>query len=173
MASVSERCGAIWQRVRSSPARLPAQVAIPRSHIAGSSSMGSAFAKNQDYFQVRFNQVFLSDRRRLHPLQHRAVQDQVRRFHAAFYEQFERAKKTAGHADASSWLRARADDASLWQTVLNSPDLTESHAEELSAEYRAKIQKIHSYAVDNDVLGPASGLARMSRVRQATALLET
>lgn len=355
MDSISDRCGAIWQRVRSSPAQLPAQVAIPRSHVADGSSMGSAFTKDQDYFQIRFNQVFLSDRRKwwseydpmalavtefiydksmqavpfivgpslvqkygqkvpagmlfqdtrvagIHPYRGGPVKTTVMLFRVQrqdygrkllnmaesaasvldfssaltmyvklanvlldgvealfgmdtvqpvtglrrefdpdagdlfepgffalidphdtdfrpeqlwvrdrqlfsgdsletatpfragdfilysivqsktrsddstlpFYEQFERAKKEAGHADASSWLRARADDAVLWQRVLASPDLTEPHADELSEVYRARIQKIHDYAVDHKVLGPAPGSgAQPAKLQQATALLES
>ncbi len=354
MPSLGERCGAIWQRVRSSPAQLPTPVAIPRDHVEGAESMGPAFAKDQDYFQVRFNQVFLTDRRQwwseydpmalavtefiydksvqavpfivgpslvqkygqkvpagmlfqdtrvagIHPYRGGAVTTTVMLFrvqrqdnarsvlHIAenaasvldfstaltmyvkvagvlldsvetlfgmngtqpvaglrrefdpdagdlfqpgffalvdphdagfrpdqlwvrehqlcvgdslasatpyrggdfvlysivqskvrtddallpFYSQFERAKEAAGHADANAWLRARADDATLWQSVLASPDLTEPHAEELSKAYRAKIQKRHDDAVDGGVLGATTGpTAQMNKIRQATALLE-
>ncbi len=91
-----------------------------------------------------------------------------------FYPQFERAKEEARHADANAWLRARADDASLWQSVINSPDLTEPHADERAQAYRARIQKIHDYAVAHNMLGPApASAARLDKVRQATTLLES
>jgi hypothetical protein len=353
MASLSERCGTIWQRVRTSPARLPEPVIIPNDHVDGAAARAQAFTKDEDYFQIRFNQVFLSDRRQwwssyepmafavtefiydksvqavpfivgpslvekygqrvpagmlfqntrvagIHPYRGGRVTTTVMLFrvqrddyarkllHIAentasvldfsvaltmyvklagvlldgmealfgmesvqpvaglrrefdpdagdvfapgyfalvdphdqqfrpdrlwvrdhqllvgdsmataapfrdgdfilysiagsktrsddttlpFYAQYERARQQAGHADANSWLRARADDAALWQSVLSSPDLTEPHAAELSRAYRAKIKRIHDDAVANGVLGPGQGAARMSAIRQATALLE-
>ena len=64
MTSLAERCGAIWQGVRASPAELPATVLIPPDHVHGAQPEPSTFVKNQDYFQVRVNQVFLSEKRR-------------------------------------------------------------------------------------------------------------
>jgi hypothetical protein len=354
MSSIAERCGALWQRVHSSPAKLPFPVAIPADHGAGAGAAPVAFAKDRDYFQVRFNQVFLSARRQwwsdyepmafavtefaydkavhavpflvgpslierygqkipagmlfqdtrvagIHPyrggrLTTTVLLFRVRRtdharslLHIAentagvldfsvalttylklasvlldgvealfgmdavqpvaglrrefdpdagdvfgpgffalidphdpgfraerlwvrdrqllegdslatavpfvggdfilysvvssdrrsdestlpFYPQYERALAQARHGDENSWLRARADEAALWQSVLASPDLTEPHAEELAESYRAKIRRAHRKAVENGVLGPGSGSGRrLAAIRQATALLE-
>jgi hypothetical protein len=355
MTALTDRCGAIWQRVRASPVKLPVPVVIPGDHVAGAEPLVSAFVKDHDYFQVRFNQIFLSDRRQwwsdyepmafavtefiydksvqvvpfmvgpslierygqrvpagmlfqntrvagLHPYRGGRLTTTVMLFrvrradqarsllHIAentvsvldfsvaltmyvklagvlldglealfgmdavqpvaglrrefdpdagdvlapgyfalvdphdpgfsperlwvrdhqlltgdslatavpftggdfvlyslvrsaersddsmlpFYPQYERALEEARHSDANSWLRARADDAALWQTVLTSPDLTRSHAEKMAQQYRAEIKSAHEKAVDGGVLAPSrSAGPNQAAIRQATALLES
>lgn len=64
-----------------------------------------------------------------------------------FYPLFERAKQQASVPDDNSWIRARSDMLSLYQTLILSPDLTKPHADELGSQYHAELKNVHRQAV--------------------------
>jgi hypothetical protein len=63
-----------------------------------------------------------------------------------FYPLFERAKQEASVPDDNSWIRARSDMLSLYQTLILSPDLTRPHADELGSQYHAELKNVHRQA---------------------------
>lgn len=59
MKSLVERCGDIWKSIRQSPAKIPTQVAISTDHVDEGEKLGNAFRKDEHYFQVRINEMYL------------------------------------------------------------------------------------------------------------------
>src|SRR5579863_4126463 len=61
--SFSDRVQAIYGALKSSPARLPSSVQIPADRVDKPEKLGPALETNQNYFQVRVNELFLTNRR--------------------------------------------------------------------------------------------------------------
>jgi hypothetical protein len=57
MKTLWERTGELWNNVRRSEAQLPTRIAIPA--VQTDKSKGDLFKPNQNYFQVRVNEMFL------------------------------------------------------------------------------------------------------------------
>jgi hypothetical protein len=92
-----------------------------------------------------------------------------------FYPLFERVKEGATSREEADWKRAKGDMASLWQTLVLSPDLTETQAKQLRVEYRAKLEELLEEAKDMSTLGlgkqkEADG--RVSALREAASILD-
>lgn len=66
-----------------------------------------------------------------------------------FYPQWEHTQREALDPREDSWLSAKANMASLMQSMLLSPDLTDQQALELVEEWRKKLVSFHKMAVDN------------------------
>lgn len=62
MTPLGDRMQQIWEWVQGSPAILPTRLQIPIDHIDGSMPV-EPFKRDQHYFQIRVNEMFLSKRR--------------------------------------------------------------------------------------------------------------
>lgn len=60
MKSLVERCGDIWESIRESPAQIPTRVVIPVEHIDKGEKVREAFQRNDHYFQIRINEMYLT-----------------------------------------------------------------------------------------------------------------
>jgi hypothetical protein len=58
MPTILERCNAIWNTVKEGPVVVPARVAIPVDHT--DQAAVQAFKRNEHYFQVRVNELYLT-----------------------------------------------------------------------------------------------------------------
>lgn len=67
----------------------------------------------------------------------------------SFYPQWEHTQREALDPREDSWLSAKANMASLMQSMLLSPDLTDQQARELVEEWRSKLINFHKMAVGN------------------------
>lgn len=63
-----------------------------------------------------------------------------------FYPLWERVQREAAHPGEDHWLSAKANMLSLYQTLITSPDLTQSQARELVDDYVARMREIHQMA---------------------------
>jgi len=70
-----------------------------------------------------------------------------------FYPLVERVQQSATSTDESDWKRAKGDMASLWQTLILSPDLTRPQARELAERYRAELEDLLGQAKEMTPLG--------------------
>jgi hypothetical protein len=57
MPTLLERVSKVWDVIRQSPSFLPTCVPIPESHV--DRAIGGPFTRNQHYFQVRLNEMYL------------------------------------------------------------------------------------------------------------------
>lgn len=57
MPALLERISRIWDVIRQSPSFLPTCIPIPESHV--DRAIGAPFTRNQHYFQVRLNEMYL------------------------------------------------------------------------------------------------------------------
>lgn len=64
MKSLVERCGDIWENIRKSPAQIPIRVVIPVEHIDKGEKLIEAFQRNEHYFQIRINEMYLTSSRK-------------------------------------------------------------------------------------------------------------
>lgn len=87
-----------------------------------------------------------------------------------FYPLFERVKAQAMSTSADDWQRAKGDMASLWQTLVLSPDLTERQATALASAYRDEMKRLHEQAVEYGTLGGER--SRDDQLRGAVEVLE-
>lgn len=55
-----ERSRSLWQKIRKSPARIPSRVAIDHEHVDEGEKLGPAFQPDEQYFQVRVNELYLA-----------------------------------------------------------------------------------------------------------------
>jgi hypothetical protein len=62
MKTLAERCQNIWNRITHAPSCVPVMVPIHREHVHGE-QLGQAFSPNEHYFQVRINEMYLTDSR--------------------------------------------------------------------------------------------------------------
>ena len=62
MPSILERAGEIWNRLSEGPTQLPTRLAFAPDHVKGGPSF-EAFQPNQQYFQVRINEMYLRSSR--------------------------------------------------------------------------------------------------------------
>lgn len=53
----------IWNRISQSEAQLPTRIAIPREQVDSGKTMGGPFARDEHYFQVEVNEMFLTYKR--------------------------------------------------------------------------------------------------------------
>ena len=53
----------IWNRIIQSETQLPTRIAIPRDQVDRGKTMGGPFARDEHYFQVEVNEMFLSNKR--------------------------------------------------------------------------------------------------------------
>jgi len=53
----------IWNRIRQSESQLPSRIVIPRDHVDGGNAVGPPFERDEHYFQVEVNEMFLTYRR--------------------------------------------------------------------------------------------------------------
>ncbi len=60
MTTFIERCVAIVENMAQGIRQVPVQVTIPNDHIDQFSHLGTAFKPDENYFQVRINEMFLS-----------------------------------------------------------------------------------------------------------------
>ena len=60
MKSLVERCGDIWGSISESPAQIPTRVVIPVEHIDKGEKLTEAFQRNEHYFQIRINEMYLT-----------------------------------------------------------------------------------------------------------------
>lgn len=58
MATLLERTANLWNTVKQSEAKLPTRISIPASQT--DKPMGEAFQANQNYFQIRVNEMYLA-----------------------------------------------------------------------------------------------------------------
>lgn len=58
--SLLDRCRALWNRARRSPARPPICISIPDDHVQQERPLAGIFAPDKHYFQVRVNELFLA-----------------------------------------------------------------------------------------------------------------
>ena len=70
-----------------------------------------------------------------------------------FYPLYEQVKQWASRSDESSWQQAKANMATLYQTLVLSPDLTPMHARKLINTYVAEMRQLHSEAIGLGSLG--------------------
>jgi hypothetical protein len=92
-----------------------------------------------------------------------------------FYPLFERVKAGASSRDEADWKRAKGDMASLWQTLVLSPDLTETQAKQLRTRYRAKLEELLEEAKEMSTLGPGAldeDDKTVSALREAADILD-
>lgn len=73
-----------------------------------------------------------------------------------FNEVWQRVLKEAAVPKDENWVSAKANMASLYQTLLLSPDLTSAHADWLTDEYAKRMQQVHQRAVNLGGLGNLS-----------------
>jgi hypothetical protein len=74
-----------------------------------------------------------------------------------FYPLFERVQQSATSTDEADWKRAKADMASLWQTLILSPDLTRPQSRQLATHYRAELDELLAEAKEMTPLGAGDG----------------
>lgn len=86
----------------------------------------------------------------------------------AYWLAWERVQGDAGVAKADNWETAKVNMATLLIDLMQSPDLTEGHAQALGDEYIAKMRAIHDKAVGLSHLGAAKSAesAAQAAVRQ-------
>ncbi|VVB92341.1 Uncharacterised protein [uncultured archaeon] len=60
MKSLTERWVNIWNSIRQSKAQMPTRVAIPTDHIDEGERLRKAFKPNENYFEVRVNEMYLA-----------------------------------------------------------------------------------------------------------------
>jgi hypothetical protein len=89
-----------------------------------------------------------------------------------FFELYERVERTALETSADGWKRAKADMASLWQSLILSPDLTDGQANELAATYRDKMVELHEQARQMAKLGPGEPAAGGAELAAAADVLD-
>lgn len=53
----------IWNRISQSEAQLPTRIAIPRDQVDSGKTMGGPFERDEHYFQVEVNEMFLTTKR--------------------------------------------------------------------------------------------------------------
>ena len=53
----------IWNRIRQSEAQLPTKIAIPRNQVDRGEKLGGPFERDEHYFQVEVNEMFLTYKR--------------------------------------------------------------------------------------------------------------
>lgn len=63
MASIADRCRALWQKVEASPAVTQARVAIAADHVDTGQKLGGKFVPDKHYFTVRVNRMYLHNKR--------------------------------------------------------------------------------------------------------------
>ncbi|MGK7876687.1 MAG: hypothetical protein AB4426_26360 [Xenococcaceae cyanobacterium] len=63
MASLSDRFQTIWTRIQRTPTQIPTRINIPASRIDIGTQMETTFQPNTHYFQVRVNEMYLTDSR--------------------------------------------------------------------------------------------------------------
>lgn len=94
-----------------------------------------------------------------------------------FYPQWERAQREALDPKEDSWLSAKANMATLAQSMLLSPDLTDMQAELLLTEWTKKLQRFHKMAVGDAKRSTKPSLAAspaMDKVRgRSLAILKS
>jgi hypothetical protein len=73
-----------------------------------------------------------------------------------FYPQWERVEQEAASATDDGFKSAKSNLVVLYQALLQSPDLTDVHAEALVDHYVQRMQKIHARAVGAASLGTRS-----------------
>lgn len=61
--SLLDRCRDLWNRTRRSPARPPICVSIPADRVQQDRPPGGVFERDQHYFQIRVNELFLASGR--------------------------------------------------------------------------------------------------------------
>jgi len=54
----------IWNRIRQSEAQLPSKIAIPRDRVDGGKAIAGAFERDEHYFQIEVNEMFLTYKRK-------------------------------------------------------------------------------------------------------------
>lgn len=74
-----------------------------------------------------------------------------------FYPLWERVEREANTAKDDHWTSAKANMASLVESMVLSPDLTPAHADELADSCTARMQTLHQRAVDRSKLDEAAG----------------
>jgi hypothetical protein len=60
MKSLVERFKDVWNQVRQTQTEKPGQIAIPRDHIDNGKNLGGKFERDEHYFQVEVNEMFLT-----------------------------------------------------------------------------------------------------------------
>jgi hypothetical protein len=63
MPTLAERCQEIWNRVKASPTEQPSRITIPAGHVESSAAPSADFQPNEHYFQVRVNELYLTNSR--------------------------------------------------------------------------------------------------------------
>ncbi len=54
----------IWNRIRQSESQLPSKIAIPRDRVDRGKALGGPFVRDEHYFQVEVNEMFLTYKRK-------------------------------------------------------------------------------------------------------------
>ena len=54
----------IWNRIRESESQLPTRIAIPRDQVMSDKEMGGPFERDEHYFQIDVNEMFLTYKRK-------------------------------------------------------------------------------------------------------------
>lgn len=63
MTSLVDRFGTIWSNIRQGATQMPSRVLIPSENVAGDLNQGVAFQRDVHYFQVRINEMYLTNSR--------------------------------------------------------------------------------------------------------------
>jgi len=87
----------------------------------------------------------------------------------SWYDLWQRVLSQAAIDDDNAWKRAKADMASLYQTMVTSPDLTPAHADALVDVYLDEMKKKHAKATKIGTLAPSKA---ESKLRKAADILE-
>lgn len=66
-----------------------------------------------------------------------------------FFEIWKRVKAEAAGTKPDNWENAKVNMSTLYQAMVVSPDLTDNQADELRAEYAARMVRIHEGALEN------------------------
>ena len=87
-----------------------------------------------------------------------------------FYALWDRVKSEANRSTEDNWKTAKVNMATLSLALVDSPDLTQPHADELIAEFRERSQVLHRNAKKTADMGAAAGqpvaTARQDAARQ-------
>ena len=62
MDTIAQRCMKLWDTVSHTPAQVPTELQIPADHV--DEGKAGVFKKDEHYFEVRVNEMFLSDKRK-------------------------------------------------------------------------------------------------------------
>jgi hypothetical protein len=85
-----------------------------------------------------------------------------------FYPLWQAVEKEAAQSGDENWKSAKANMVSLMLSMLQSPDLTDTHADQLATEYEERMKALHARALRQATMpiGRGSEPTRLDRVRE-------